>query len=225
MDTISKLISGISYSVHDGAVLLALSSWHIYPNMLVLRDKETHITQEDPLIPPDAYITIGIQTQPRPHTDGGSGVYWSLSLARLRHYGSPTRSTRSAGTDAEKLSFQEFLFVFLGTVFTGWRAVTTDWLLAAEFITTMWEASSDEAALSNGSAKKAKELVKFSSWLSLLYRTARALLDSAGVEREQAIQLLKRVPDPQVAGFFLRIAIWRLQHSALRSYQITVQYC
>jgi hypothetical protein len=62
MDTISKLISGISYSVHDGAVLLALSSWHIYPTMLVLRDKETHITQEDPLIPPDAYIMIGIQT-------------------------------------------------------------------------------------------------------------------------------------------------------------------
>ena len=37
LETLDKVIAGASYSVQDGAVLLALSSWHLYPDLVVLR--------------------------------------------------------------------------------------------------------------------------------------------------------------------------------------------
>ena len=199
METVGKLITGIAHRIQSGAVLLALSSWHIYPDMLVLGETEKYVSQKDPLVPREAYITIGFQNLP---SSDDEGVHWSLSLARLRYYGPPVSSTRSAGVDAERLSFNEFLFVFLGIFLGGWRSITTDWLMAAELITSMWEAIAEEAASTNSGAQKAQEFVRASStWIYLLYQTARTLLDSEGADREQAMRLVKVGSRRKTSGF------------------------
>ncbi|MGI4812117.1 MAG: hypothetical protein ACRYGG_02060 [Janthinobacterium lividum] len=36
LDTIDKLVSGVPHSVTDGAVLVALSSWHLFPDVVVI---------------------------------------------------------------------------------------------------------------------------------------------------------------------------------------------
>ena len=36
MTTMDKLIDGISHSIHNGAVLVGLSSWHLYPDLITL---------------------------------------------------------------------------------------------------------------------------------------------------------------------------------------------
>lgn len=197
MDTVGKLITGMSHRVQNGAVLLALSAWHIYPDMVVLSDTEKYVSQRDPLILSHAYVTIGFQNTPGSDEDG---VNWSLSLARLRYYGPPVPSKRSTG-ESERLAFPQFLFVFLGTFLAGWQDVTTDLLLAAELITTIWESISQEAASTNSCAERAKHLVDPSTWISLLYQAARALLDSTGTDREEAMRLVKTGLRPTCSNF------------------------
>ncbi len=40
LESMENLIQGIPQKVHNGAVLLAVSAWHLYPDMLVYRGKD-----------------------------------------------------------------------------------------------------------------------------------------------------------------------------------------
>lgn len=63
MSTAKKLIRGMPHQVHDGAILLGLSAWHLYPDLVVLGSSSTLVKQKDPLIAPGGLLTIGLERQ------------------------------------------------------------------------------------------------------------------------------------------------------------------
>ncbi|KAH8590982.1 hypothetical protein B0O99DRAFT_520304, partial [Bisporella sp. PMI_857] len=89
MRAMENLVQGIPQQVQNGAVLLAMSSWHLYPNMEVLMGEIKDIDQHDELMN-DALVTIsrhGIRSDKE-------GVFWSLPLARMRYYSLPVATER-----------------------------------------------------------------------------------------------------------------------------------
>ena len=88
MITMDKLAEGSSQSVLNGAVLLELSAWYLYPD-LVLGNVNVNTRQNDSLINPSGIVTLGLQgIEP----ENSHGVYWSLPLAHVRYYGDPVVS-------------------------------------------------------------------------------------------------------------------------------------
>ncbi|EXL45112.1 serine/threonine protein kinase [Fusarium oxysporum f. sp. radicis-lycopersici 26381] len=59
MTLVEKLIAGRPQVVYNGAVFLGLSSWHLFPDLIVLGDTVTEVKQNDPLIAPGGILTLG----------------------------------------------------------------------------------------------------------------------------------------------------------------------
>ncbi|GKT49507.1 uncharacterized protein ColSpa_09688 [Colletotrichum spaethianum] len=121
MQTVEHLLQGIAQRVDNGAILLALSAWHIYPDMIVFGDRNKTIKQHDNLITKGGCLTIGLEDADQSQS---KGVYWSLSLAHLRFYGDPIICQRSAAEDASRVTFNEFTLVALGCFLQKWCAWT-----------------------------------------------------------------------------------------------------
>ncbi|RFU28622.1 hypothetical protein B7463_g7722, partial [Scytalidium lignicola] len=121
MVTMEKLLNGMPHLVHSGAILLGLSSWHIYPNLNVLSSGQKEILLKDELIPVGGILTIGLQDMTR---KGDSGVRWSLPLAHLRFYGEPVVSSGKISQATERVSVDDFLQVVLGCVLASWGFTT-----------------------------------------------------------------------------------------------------
>jgi hypothetical protein len=117
LEAVDKVIGGAAYSVRDGAVLVALSAWHLYPGIVVLGKHNQEIQQHGDLIETGGVITIGLTEN---DSENGKGVYWSLSLAHLRYYGLPVIASRSMASDSGRLSITDLMQVVLGAVISSW---------------------------------------------------------------------------------------------------------
>lgn len=114
---VESLVNGMPQSVLDGGVLLALSAWHLYPDMLALGSTTAHVEQKDALIAPGGILTIGLY-----HTgDTRVGVFWSLPLAHMRYYGEAPVVSRSLATDSSRISFEQLYQVALGSLSAQWN--------------------------------------------------------------------------------------------------------
>ncbi|KAH8650855.1 hypothetical protein BGZ60DRAFT_420994 [Tricladium varicosporioides] len=135
MVAIDSLIQGIPQSVESGAVLLGLSSWHIYPDILVLGDKQPsakHVKQDDALVCPGGILTIGLHIESTNH----SGIYWSLPLANLRYYGGPVITEKSLDTQGNHITILQLLQVAVGCLTQTW---TVEKMRIVTFILQLWE--------------------------------------------------------------------------------------
>ena len=185
MTTLDKLINGISHSVHNGAVLLGLSSWHLYPDLITLGNSTAETRQKDPLIAPGGIVTIGLQIVEQ---DDGRGVYWSLPLAHVLYYGDPVVSERSINSDGSRISFDDLWLVTLGSLFAVWK---TEGLLdeaAAELIRMMWQ--NCEKGLAAVERFTLRQPTCRDSWLRYLADAARRFLESSGDEKRVCKRLL-----------------------------------
>jgi hypothetical protein len=108
MRTVDKLASGISQSIQNGAPLLGLLSWHLYPDMLVLGPQTKEVKQHDELIPTGTLVTAGLQHR----TSTTGGVFWSLPLAHIRFYGDPimVRSSTMSETGSRSINYYKSLW-------------------------------------------------------------------------------------------------------------------
>ncbi|PMD39621.1 hypothetical protein L207DRAFT_429144, partial [Hyaloscypha variabilis F] len=113
LETMEKVVQGMPYNIHDGSALLALISWHLYPDMVVIGSAVQEVRYGDSLIPSSGQVTIGLQGS---NSSSDHGLKWSLSLAHLRYYGDPSVVTRLAGIDTSRVSFNQFAFVIFGAV-------------------------------------------------------------------------------------------------------------
>ncbi|KAI1328238.1 hypothetical protein F5Y16DRAFT_398643 [Xylariaceae sp. FL0255] len=130
--TFEKLICGMSQSVPDGVVIIALLSWHIYPDLILMSPKLQEIRQNDELIQ-SSQVTIGLTRHDElPHDNG---VHWSLSLAHLRYYGSvqvTSRSLRCTPSGNNRFTIDEFILVVIGACAGEWSTserVTMDFAI------------------------------------------------------------------------------------------------
>ncbi|KAH8585981.1 hypothetical protein B0O99DRAFT_704838, partial [Bisporella sp. PMI_857] len=117
MITMEKLLKGMPQLVQNGAILLGLSAWHLYPDLNVLQEGAKLVSLEDNLIAKSAIVTIGLEDT---SSDPESGVRWSLPLAYLRYYGEPIESSGALSQATERVSLPEFVQVVLGCVLAKW---------------------------------------------------------------------------------------------------------
>lgn len=119
LETIERLFKGLPQSITEGSIMLALTSWHLYPDMFVLTSNSPLVRQGDSLFPHGTLITLGQSGRP---PDADCDVFWSLPLAYLKYYGDPIPRTKSLGEGTSRLSFSEFMLVnlFLGSVLANW---------------------------------------------------------------------------------------------------------
>jgi hypothetical protein len=109
------LVRGIPQQVQDAAALLGMSSWHLYPDLVILGTVTAEVKQGDQLFLPTALLTLGLQFADKSHS-----VSWSLPLAHMRYYGHPVWSQRALGQENSRISMDEFAYIVLGAVFGGW---------------------------------------------------------------------------------------------------------
>lgn len=128
LQTLERLIDGAPHNIRDGSVLLAISAWHIYPNMMVFGvDKSaasTEVLMHDELVAEGGTISVGLsrieQGDLNPEVPRNNGIYWSMPLDRLKYYGKSVRRTRNLLDDARRISFPDLLQVNLGAVLDNW---------------------------------------------------------------------------------------------------------
>lgn len=185
--TLERLFTGQSQSISKGAVLLGLSSWHLYPNLLVLAERITTIEFNDAVIEHSGQLTIGLQN---PDADKDEGVYWSLSLAHLRFYGDPVKVTSFTTRDGSRLSTEEFQFLVMGSILSDWGSLyTSDFTQAAEFFKTLAN------CVQNAYPREHRETIFFSdigfrTWIDILGNASRNLLKLKDTERTIASSII-----------------------------------
>ncbi|KAK7996440.1 nucleolar complex-associated protein [Apiospora arundinis] len=185
LQALNCLVRGVPQQIDKGSVLLGLSSWHLYPDVLVA-STNTHIRQVDGLIASGGIITIGLESK-----DGDScGVSWSLPLAQAKYYGDPVLAKRHLGVEQSRVPFQELQLVVLGSILSQWDDPSLDLDKQMEYI----------QRLSIAVRRTMKETVvndawyrtdaKGFDWLHSLGDAAETYSRSKGVTRTQMSRLV-----------------------------------
>ncbi|KAL8672969.1 MAG: hypothetical protein Q9168_002602 [Polycauliona sp. 1 TL-2023] len=181
------LVQGISQQARSGDILLAVSSWHLFPDLTVVTPSITHVHQHDPAFGSGGLLTIGLQT---PMVQE-SGVHWSLPLAHLRHYGAPVKSTRSICNGlGERLSLPDLLQATLGSLLQSWGAAGKETSRSLRWLSSMYRLLLEEAKLGNHEASLLTGGVAERSWLALLSEAANLYMNSEGIERQHNNKLI-----------------------------------
>ena len=178
------LINGMPQQMRTGELLLGLSAWHLYPDMIVLDELTTNVSQKDPLVRQGGVLTIGLK---RKDTDSEKGVYWSLPLASLRYYGDPVLTSRSTAGDGSRLSIEGFGQAMLGCLINGWDVMDKDYEAAMKWIIELVESLIDAAATYPDTSKLVDAYRH--SFLGILAHASRMFLESEGNSRQVSKRL------------------------------------
>lgn len=181
LSTVEKLLEGVSQSINEGAVILALTAWHIFPDMFAIGAGASVIPQHDPLYPKGTIVTLGQST--RPPDAASNGVFWSLPLAFLKYYGDPVVRTRTLGESTSRLTFPEVMQVVLGAVLSGWGDYARDLQQACANIVSLADVISAHGNKRPGHPR---------SWIELLAESAESYMADAGSTRSNCRALTLR---------------------------------
>ncbi|KAH7171283.1 hypothetical protein EDB81DRAFT_194724 [Dactylonectria macrodidyma] len=116
MKVLEDLLRNVPQEVPDRAVLMAISAWHLYPDLLACQDKTIKVTLRDPLFPQAAILTLGLE--PR-DSRSDNLCQWSLALSHLRYYGGPIKVRSEEAF--QRVSFQDLWVVALGALLRQWQ--------------------------------------------------------------------------------------------------------
>jgi hypothetical protein len=179
LQAMDNLVKGIPQQVQEGAALLGISSWHLYPDMVVLGGKAIDVRQADNLFGGTAILTLGLQI-----IRESRSVSWSLPLACLRYYGQPVTTYGSIGPDNSRITMEQFGFVVLGCVFSKWQDFGKTLQIAATWLHDILE------LIHPTMRQKIPHKELNSHWLNYLEHTALNLLDCTDMDMKFANQLL-----------------------------------
>lgn len=176
LGAMEHLVRGIPQRVQDGSILLAISSWHLYPDMQVLSNHAKDIAQEDELMK-GSVLTISSYGA----VTAKEGVFWSLPLSRMRYYSPPVMAERQLASETSRVSLDEFLIVVLGAVISQWKTVCPDEERCCRFISALFE------RLDNSK----ETYFEPPKWLKILAGAAVKYCESRSTLRDQYTKLLK----------------------------------
>ena len=187
MIAVEKLIQGMPHSIVDGSVLLALSSWHLYPDMSVLGEKNTFVKQADGLVKEGGVLTLGLETAiERYDARSSEGVTWSMPLAFYHYYGVPLAAERSLAVDGSRLTITQLQLVTAGSLFTGWIQRTST---AKQLSGLLVKVCSYLLQSATHKADGRYQAPSGSSWPMLVRKAAQYLLQTSGIDHEEACRL------------------------------------
>lgn len=170
MRVLEKLIVGVPQRVQQAEILLGLSAWHLYPDMVVVHDTAKLVSQKDELIAAGGIMTLGLHV---PGEEDAQGIKWSLPLSHLRYYGKPVQSSRDLSLCTSRINFEQFSLLSLGSLTRSW-AETFETVVRLIF------------ALSNVWRKEDRVMPK---WLKLFFETVQWYSSLAGREKQTAEQI------------------------------------
>ncbi|KAI4204120.1 MAG: hypothetical protein LQ350_001311 [Teloschistes chrysophthalmus] len=192
MVVLNELIKGNPHSITDGAVLVAMSAWHLFPDMWVPSITNQIVKQNDHLVDPDGILTLGLepaqsrQSEESPSERLGTqtesrGVTWSLPLACHHFYGDPIRMQKAMNTDGSRITINQLLQLAMGSVFHGWRESDFNAGKAAAILSDLWNHCTDTSIATT--QENDLPLPSGDSWFGLLAKTAQKYLTSEAVAR------------------------------------------
>ncbi|KAI0457846.1 hypothetical protein F5B21DRAFT_53627 [Xylaria acuta] len=170
-----NLIRGVPQSVETGSILLGLSSWHIYPDMVVLQSSTTPVRQADSLVNDAGMLTIGLNTE-RPSK---TGVSWSLPLGQLRYYGGAVVSEKSLVTQGNRITVTQLIQLSIGCMTRHWAVPGPD---IVQLIVDLWK-------LVEPVANEAADGTFY--WLGHLAEAVKPLLDQSSLDSRVGFRLMK----------------------------------
>lgn len=132
---LERLLNSEPQSVTDGSILWAISSWHLFPNLLVLGNQTTNVSFEDALMPTAGVLTVGINTSTASN-DYNSGINWSVALSHYRYYGTPVKAV---GRIDDRLTIDELYFVSLGSLLDSWKVPPSMLDLSLQWFSALWK--------------------------------------------------------------------------------------
>ncbi|KXX82410.1 hypothetical protein MMYC01_201361 [Madurella mycetomatis] len=190
MTSMNSLVQGIPQKVRNGAVILAMTSWHLYPNLCVLSKGPEIIRQGDDQINSSGILTVDVERS----GDGDvNGIVWSLPLSYLRHYGEPVQVTQRLSVSESRISMDDFRYVLLGCVYSTWGdfiQTTEDandlscYLLEA----LRWPERSDNQDRS--AMERMQKITSRTSWIGQLLAAAEEFEGTQDVRRVTARKLI-----------------------------------
>jgi hypothetical protein len=185
LTAVENMMSGTAQMVHSGAILLALSAWHLYPNMFVLGKFPKSIDMDDALFNPAGVLTLGIQNTSE---EKGDGVYWSLPLAYHRYYGPSVTSLHATGSHTSRISFDQLIQIVLGCVLRdcGFEKVQSHDLV--EFFKLLHETLEDGTRVPEASGSRSMAHMP-PPWIGIF---AKAAAEHSGLE-DTELESLKRL--------------------------------
>ncbi|KAJ2985470.1 hypothetical protein NUW58_g5512 [Xylaria curta] len=134
MTGVESLLNGQPQSVTDGGIILAISSWHVFPNLMVLGPQTTSVSFGDPLMPSAGLLTLGITTG-GDELEEKPGIYWSIPLSHHRYYGKPVKAVGEIG---DRLTMDELHLVALGSILRHWNTPRDQIDLSAQWFISLW---------------------------------------------------------------------------------------
>ncbi|TRX90100.1 hypothetical protein FHL15_009019 [Xylaria flabelliformis] len=171
LTAMDRLVQGIPQRITNGATLLAISSWHIYPDMCVIASEVKSISQGDDLMV-GATLTLSAVNL----DECKAGVFWSLPLSRMRYYARPKIVERQVASDTSHVSLAEFRIVCLGAIIGPWLDTGSDEDCCCRLIITIFD--------------KVKDCKDRVTWLELLSKAADDYIFSQSTLRQRYRQLL-----------------------------------
>lgn len=128
------LVRGVPQKVRNGAVLLAMNSWHLYPDLCVLSRGPDVLFQHDDLIMDSGILSIDLE--PETNTSKSRSVSWSLPLSYMRYYGDPVVIKSQISVDSSRVTMEQFSYVLLGCAVSAW-ASSNDLNTSSEVVDTL----------------------------------------------------------------------------------------
>jgi hypothetical protein len=173
-----NIIGGMPLLISDGTILLALSSWHLYPNLIIVGGQVKDAQFKDHLLPSSAVVTIGLS-----HKDeDDQAIRWSLTLSHLYHYGEPVAVASTGGNT--RVTIQQLHVVALDGLFRAWGLPLSESTNAANWMLGLW------GALGSGQPHRLQHMKEDLSWLYGLVIASQSLIHIQDEDAELCTMLL-----------------------------------
>ena len=172
---LEHLLNGEPQSVTDGAILLAISSWHLYPNLLVLGNQTTTVDFADHFVPSAGVLTVGI-TNSRASAPDRHGIYWSVALSHYRYYGKPTKAV---GEIDDRVTIEDLHMVALGSLLGSWKVPRAQLEISAKWFVALWKCIS-----------RVKASIRGPKWLEIIADAAKRYLEATDAHKKECQCLL-----------------------------------
>ncbi|KAK4443749.1 hypothetical protein QBC34DRAFT_498795 [Podospora aff. communis PSN243] len=186
MKIVDNLVQGVPQSIYEGAALIGISSWHLYPDMLIYQPGLHEIHQRDPLIRQGGLLTVGLDSSPT----SSQGVSWALPLAKLRYYGDPVTVQRTFNLQNQHVSFEQLALVILGGLAKQWPDDDNDRLTTVcTYYKKLWSWTQRLPPFSKGGTDVVSPLGLL--WAKHLAYGASKFLALSGEPKQSAVRLME----------------------------------
>lgn len=172
---LERLLNGEPQSITNGAILLAISAWHLYPSLLVLGRESTNVNFGDRGIQSSGLLTVGI-TNSEGSRGAKEGIYWSMALSHYRYYG---RALNVLGEIDDRLTIDQLHLVAFGSLLSDWSVPKKDFEPAARWLNAL-----------EGCLSRTKKSRGCPPWLPLLAKAARDMLNTDSPRRKDTLALV-----------------------------------